>query len=72
MTASAKPRVDIAARKPLTYRGIQLQTPFARSQFTPEQIREAVEHAIAENADAIARIRDEPADDSTGGAGRPG
>ena len=58
MTASAKPRSDLAARKPLTYRGVQLQTPFARSQFTAEQIREAVEYAIAQNADAIARIRE--------------
>jgi hypothetical protein len=38
-----------------TYRGIRLQPVANRSRFSAKQIKEAIEKAIAENADALAR-----------------
>ena len=49
-TRRAKPRPST-----LTYRGVKLRSPVEPSQFTTSQIREAVEYAIAKNADVLAR-----------------
>jgi hypothetical protein len=38
-----------------TYRGIRLQSMAGLSRFSPEQVRRAVEAALAKNADALAR-----------------
>jgi hypothetical protein len=56
MIGSPKPRSKSAAsrREKLTYRGVTLQTPVARSQFTSAQIKRAVEDAIAKYADRLA------------------
>jgi len=57
MTGSARPqRKPAQSRKPL-YRGVRLQRPAARSQFTIAQIKKAVEDAIAKHAEAIDNAR---------------
>lgn len=58
MTGSAQPRLKAApAKRKLTYRGVKLQSPVGRSQFTIAQIKKAVEDAIARNADVIANVK---------------
>jgi|GEM_PF-3094852 len=56
-TASPRPRTPIDPRRRLTYRGVKLQGLAAPSRFTIDQIKKAVEDAIAENADTLAAIR---------------
>ena len=52
-----RPRTPVDPRRPLTYRGVKLQSLAAPSRFTIAQIRKAVEDAIAENADTLAANR---------------
>jgi hypothetical protein len=44
-----------AVRAGGTYRGVRLQDTGGETRFTLEQIRRAVEAAVAKNADAIGR-----------------
>jgi hypothetical protein len=59
MTASStqrpQPRED--REEVLTYRGVARQHPPVPSRFIREQIRKAIEEAIAKNAAVIAAIR---------------
>jgi hypothetical protein len=43
-----------SAKAPLTYRGVRLLATGRRTRFSLEEIRQAVEAAIAKNADALA------------------
>ena len=53
MTKSAiKPTVRASAIR--TYRGVRLQKTSGRGRFSLTKIREAVEAAVAKNADALA------------------
>lgn len=57
MTGSAKSQRKPTQGPKALYRGVKLQRPAARSQFTIAQIKKAVEDAIAKNAEAIANVR---------------
>lgn len=58
MIGSIQPRTKAAPpKRALTYRGVKLQSPVARSQFSIAQIKKAVEDAIARNADVITSIK---------------
>ena len=52
---AVKPKKAAKSRKIVTetYRGVQVQTISGRSKFTRDQIREAVDAAIAKNAHAF-------------------
>jgi hypothetical protein len=55
MSASAKPRPKTAPRgRVLTYRGVTLQKPATASRFSSNEIKKAVEDAVAKHADSLA------------------
>jgi hypothetical protein len=58
MTATAKSRPPKTRRRPAnpgpTYRGVRIQSMQVGSRFTSDQIRQAVDAALAKNADALA------------------
>ena len=53
MTKPAKKR-DASPRAARTYRGVMLQKTTGQGRFSLQKIREAVEAAVAKNADALA------------------
>lgn len=58
MSGSIQPRTKVApTKRTLTYRGVKLQSPAVRSQFTVAQIKKAVEDAIAKNPDVITSVK---------------
>lgn len=58
MTGPTQPRAKAAPpKRALTYRGVKLQSPAVRSQFTIAQIKKAVEDAIARNAELVANVK---------------
>jgi hypothetical protein len=55
-TPRPKPTKPARTAKPAaTYRGVRLQQTAGRTRFSTEQIRQAVEAAVAKHADALAR-----------------
>jgi hypothetical protein len=59
MTEAAKSSAPKTARRATeagsTYRGVRVQATNGRSRFTVDQIKQAVEAALARNANALAR-----------------
>lgn len=55
--AKAEPKVKTAPKRRPRYRGVVLQTPAAPPRTPLKKLQEAVEAAVAKNADALAGIK---------------